>query len=39
MGELDEVTSLAFALGYRMTENLSAEAMFTQASGPSPTTN
>ena len=34
MGELDEVTSLAFALGYRMTENLSAEAMFTQASGP-----
>jgi uncharacterized protein YgiM (DUF1202 family) len=34
MGELDEVSSLAFALGYRMTENLSAEAMFTQASGP-----
>ena len=32
-GELDGVTSLAVGLGYRFTENLTAEAMFTQASG------
>ncbi len=32
-GELEGVTSLAVGLGYRFTENLTAEAMFTQASG------
>ena len=32
-GELDGVTSLAVGMGYRFTENFTAEAMFTQASG------
>ena len=33
MGELDGASSLSVALGYRFTENLTAEGMFTQSSG------